>query len=87
LISFLASNLSVKIQLSGHTDSDGDKKANLTLSANRAKSVFDYIVSSGKIQSTRLSFKGYGDTKPKVPNNSPENKALNRRTEFKVTGI
>lgn len=87
LIAFLASNLSVKIQLSGHTDSDGDKKANLTLSSNRAKAVFDYIVSSGKIQSTRLSFKGYGDTQPKVPNNSPENKALNRRTEFKVTGI
>ena len=37
-----------------------------------------------KIGADRLSYKGYADTRPKVPNDSPENKARNRRTEFRV---
>jgi len=86
LVSFLTSNPTLKIELGGHTDSDGDPKSNLTLSANRAKAVYDYLNITGKITADRLSFKGYGDTKPKVPNTSVENKAKNRRTEFKVTG-
>jgi outer membrane protein OmpA-like peptidoglycan-associated protein len=85
LVSFLNSNPTVKIELGGHTDSDGDKKSNLTLSNNRAKSVYDYLVGTG-IAADRLSYKGYGDTVPKVPNTTAENKARNRRTEFKVTG-
>jgi outer membrane protein OmpA-like peptidoglycan-associated protein len=86
LAALLTKNPGIKIQLSGHTDNTGDKKANLTLSANRAKAVYDYLVSDGKIAAARLSHKGYGDTLPKVPNTTPENKAMNRRTEFKVTG-
>ncbi|MBS1653144.1 MAG: PD40 domain-containing protein [Bacteroidetes bacterium] len=85
LISFLKKNANLKIELSGHTDNSGDKKFNFTLSTNRAKAVYDYVITNGKIPANRLSYKGYADTKPKVPNNSPENKAKNRRTEFKVT--
>lgn len=86
LISFLVKNPALKIELSGHTDNTGDKKANLTLSSNRAQAVYDYLINNGKINATRLKFKGYGDTKPKVPNDSAENRAANRRTEFKVFG-
>jgi outer membrane protein OmpA-like peptidoglycan-associated protein len=86
LVALLTKNPGMKIQLSGHTDNTGDKKANLTLSANRAKAVYDYLVTNGKIAAARLSYRGYGDTMPKVPNTTPENKAMNRRTEFKVTG-
>ena len=86
LVSFLVKNASIRIELSGHTDNTGDKKANVTLSSNRAKSVYDYLVTTGKINAGRLTYKGYGDSKPKVPNDSPENKAINRRTEFKVIG-
>lgn len=85
LIAFLTNNASLKIELSGHTDNSGDKKANLILSNDRAQAVYNYLITTGKIAATRLSFKGYGDTRPKVPNDSPENKAKNRRTEFKVT--
>jgi outer membrane protein OmpA-like peptidoglycan-associated protein len=85
LSDFLKSNPSLKIELSGHTDNSGDKKFNLTLSTNRAKAVYDYLINTGKIGAGRLSYKGYGDTKPKVPNDNAENKAKNRRTEFKVT--
>lgn len=84
LVNFLTKNPSLKIEVGGHTDSDGDKKANLTLSNNRAKSVVEYLVNEGKIGAARLSYKGYGDTKPKVKNDTPENKAKNRRTEFRV---
>ena len=80
LIAFLATNPALKIELSGHTDNTGDKKANLILSTNRAKSVYDHIIINGKIGAARLTYKGYGDTKPKVPNDTPENKAKNRRT-------
>ncbi len=84
LIDFLTKNPTLKIELGGHTDNSGDKKFNQTLSANRAKSVYDYVIVNGKIPANRMSFKGYAETRPKVPNDSPENKAKNRRTEFKV---
>ncbi len=83
LIVFLKQNPSLKIELSGHTDNSGDKKFNQILSHNRAKAVYDYLLQNG-ITASRLSYKGYGDTKPKVPNDTPENKAKNRRTEFKI---
>jgi outer membrane protein OmpA-like peptidoglycan-associated protein len=86
LLDFLVKNSSIKIELGGHTDNTGDKKANMILSANRAKAVYDYLAATGKVDIKRLAYKGYGDTRPKVPNDTPENKARNRRTEFKVTG-
>lgn len=86
LAQFLTKHNTVKIELGGHTDNSGDKKFNLTLSANRAKSVMEFLIREGKIDAERLSYKGYADTRPKVPNDSPENKAKNRRTEFKITG-
>ncbi len=84
IISFLKLNPTLKIEFGGHTDNSGDKVFNKTLSANRAKAVYDYIITKGAIVATRLSFKGYGDTKPKALNDTPENKAKNRRTELKV---
>lgn len=84
IISFLKTNSTLKIEFGGHTDNTGDKTINKTLSANRAKAVYDYIISKGGILATRLSYKGYGDSKPKAPNDTPENKAKNRRTELKV---
>lgn len=85
LITFLQKNASLKIEISGHTDNSGDKKLNLNLSSNRAKAVYDYLISTGGIIATRLTYKGFGETKPKAPNDTPENMAKNRRTEFKVT--
>lgn len=85
LVSFLKQNENLKIELEGHTDNTGDKKANQLLSQNRAKAVYDYLIANGIVKE-RLSYKGYGDSKPKAPNDTAENKAKNRRTEFKVTG-
>ena len=84
LVSFLKTNPKLKIEIGGHTDNTGDKKKNQVLSENRAKAVYEYVMTTGGIDKIRLTYKGYGDTKPKVANDTPEHKQMNRRTEFKV---
>ncbi|MBS1637601.1 MAG: PD40 domain-containing protein [Bacteroidetes bacterium] len=86
LVSFMKNNPSLKIELGGHTDNSGDKNFNKTLSANRAKAVCDYLIQNGSIDAKRVTYKGYADTRPKVPNDTPEHKAMNRRTEFRIIG-
>ncbi len=85
VVAFMKANASVTVEVSGHTDSTGDKKKNQVLSENRAKSVYDYMTSKG-IPAGRLSYKGYGDLKPIAANDTEENRAQNRRTEFLITG-
>lgn len=80
-VEFLEESPKVKIEIQGHTDNEGDPTANVTLSENRARVVMEYITSKG-VKSDRISSKGYGQAKPKVPNTSAINKAKNRRTEF-----
>lgn len=80
---FLNNNGTLKVELGGHTDSDGDDKHNMTLSNNRAKAVEDWLIKNG-IEPSRLSHKGYGETQPVAPNDTPENKAKNRRTVVKI---
>lgn len=86
LIQVLQDNPTLKVEISGHTDHTGNPKDNLTLSANRAKAIFDYLTGKG-IESTRLSYKGYGDTQPIADNNTESGRAKNRRTSFTVTGL
>jgi outer membrane protein OmpA-like peptidoglycan-associated protein len=81
----MTNNKSIKIELGGHTDSDGDIDENKILSEKRAKSAVDYLINKG-IDKTRLTYKGYGESNPKVENNSLENKSINRRTEVKIIG-
>jgi outer membrane protein OmpA-like peptidoglycan-associated protein/tetratricopeptide (TPR) repeat protein len=83
LIEFLALNPTVHIEISGHTDNVGNDDLNQKLSENRAKSVYDYLL-SGEVDPARLVFKGYGKNQPIAPNDTDENRAKNRRTEFKI---
>jgi len=71
------------IEISGHTDSDGDAEANQALSEKRAQAVVDYLVKAG-LPAARFTAVGYGSTQPRVPNDSEEGKAQNRRIEFLV---
>jgi len=84
VVSFLKSNSNLKIEFGGHTDNTGDKLINKTLSTNRAKAVYEYVIQKGGNVAEKLSYKGYGDSKPKAPNDTPENKSKNRRTELKI---
>ena len=70
-----------KIEVQGHTDSDGDDVANLALSSARAAAVVDYLVKKG-VDRARLKSTGYGRTRPVAPNDTTENKQKNRRVQF-----
>ncbi len=86
LISFLNKNPKIKFEISGHTDNVGTKPYNQTLSEKRAKSVYDFLISNG-IPITRMTSKGYGDSKPVADNASEAGRAKNRRTEFLITAV
>ncbi len=76
-------NPKLKIEIRGHTDNTGTKEINRVLSENRAKAVYLYLTNKG-ISADRMTYKGYGDSLPIDTNNTPEGRANNRRTEFKV---
>lgn len=79
----LDENPTLKIELAGHTDDIGNDEYNQKLSEGRAKAAMDYLVKKG-IAADRLSYKGYGESMPYVPNDSDFNRQLNRRTEAKI---
>jgi outer membrane protein OmpA-like peptidoglycan-associated protein len=83
IASLLKIDRSLKLEISGHTDNVGSEAHNLILSQLRAVAVKAVLVSKYGIDGSRLSTKGYGDTKPVVPNTSDANKAKNRRVELR----
>ena len=78
----LKANPSVRISITGHTDSDGADAANLTLSQKRAATVKDILVNEFAIDAARMETDGKGETKPVTDNKTKEGKAANRRVEF-----
>jgi outer membrane protein OmpA-like peptidoglycan-associated protein len=72
----------VKVKIVGHTDSDGADAANLDLSKRRAASVKNELVKSFGVNGDRLVTDGMGESQPVAANDTPANKALNRRVEF-----
>jgi outer membrane protein OmpA-like peptidoglycan-associated protein/tetratricopeptide (TPR) repeat protein len=81
LADFLKRNPELKVELAGHTDDVGSAAYNLKLSSERAEVVREALVAKG-IDPSRMTAKGYGDTKPLYPNDSDEHRAMNRRTEM-----
>jgi OOP family OmpA-OmpF porin len=72
-----------QIEIAGHTDSNGEKEANLALSIRRAQSVADYFVKAG-IPKERITAVGFGSERPVASNDTEEGRAQNRRIEFVV---
>jgi len=85
LIRMLQKNPKLRIEISGHTDNAGTPEHNLELSANRAKTVYEYLVGHG-ITKERMTWAGYGLTRPIDLNTTEAGRANNRRTEFRVIG-
>ena len=83
LAAILTAYPEVTITIEGHTDSDGDDAANLTLSQNRADAVKARLMNKS-IEGERISTKGYGETMPVAGNDTADGKAQNRRIEVKI---
>ena len=83
VVQLMKDNPATKIEISGHTDNVGKPADNLLLSMNRSKSVVQYLTGRG-IAASRLSTKGFGETKPIADNDTEEGRAHNRRTELKI---
>jgi len=75
----------IKAEIAGHTDSDGSAEFNQKLSQSRVETVKGRLIARG-VNAGRLTAKGYGETKPLVPNTTDENKQKNRRVEINILG-
>jgi OmpA-OmpF porin, OOP family len=75
--------LDTRIEISGHTDSEGIPERNNPLSERRAKAVLDFLTKAG-VDASRLTAAGFGAEKPIAPNDTAEGRAKNRRIEFAV---
>ncbi len=83
LVKLLNDNPTMTIQIAGHTDDVGSDVSNLELSKKRALAVQTYLIAKG-IVANRLTNKGFGETKPQLPNTNAENRQINRRVEFSI---
>lgn len=83
LAAFIMAHPDLRLEIGGHTDDQSSDQHNLDLSEARAKAVLEYLVLHG-VDPGRLQAKGYGALQPLVPNDSPEHRHMNRRTEIKV---
>lgn len=83
LVAFMNNNPTIQIEIGGHTDNIGKSEDNQLLSENRAKAVRQYLIDH-TISSERISYNGYAETQPIATNETPEGRAQNRRTEFKI---
>jgi outer membrane protein OmpA-like peptidoglycan-associated protein len=80
----LASHPDIKVELAGHTDGKGGALYNQKLSEKRAESVRSYFIAYG-VNGERLTAVGFGKTRPIASNDTDEGRALNRRTELRIT--
>ncbi|MPY92246.1 MAG: OmpA family protein [Acidimicrobiia bacterium] len=73
----------IRVEVAGHTDTNGTPDSNLRISQQRAEAVRDRLVAEG-IEPARLVATGYGQARPRAANDTVEGRALNRRIEFNV---
>ena len=77
----------IRVEVAGHTDSDGNDTSNMKLSQGRAEAVVKWLATNGKVDAERLYAVGYGETKPIDTNSTSAGKANNRRVEFVIKAI
>jgi len=81
MVVLMKTNELINIRVNGHTDNVGNEEFNKNLSRDRAKAIYDYLISKG-INASRLSFAFFGSTRPIADNDTEEGRAINRRVEF-----
>lgn len=85
LANFLIDHPTYRLNISGHTDSQGKEDSNLRLSQARADAIKAYLIYQFKIDAARINAHGYGSSKPIVEEASDDHRKLNRRVEFEIT--
>lgn len=83
VVEIMKANPSYKLDINGHTDSQGNDDKNMALSKKRAESVKRFLTEKG-VDASRMAAYGFGETKPKATNDTAAGRAENRRVEFKV---
>lgn len=86
VVELMKKNPNMKIKVNGHTDNIGTDADNLKLSNSRGLSVKNYFISKG-INEARITYQGYGESKPIDNNNTENGRANNRRTEIEIISI
>ena len=81
IIAILKDHPDLKFEIGGHTDSEGDDAYNLKLSQQRSDAVKAKLVELG-VDGSRITTKGFGETKPITSNKTPEARASNRGVEL-----
>ncbi|MBX3100894.1 MAG: OmpA family protein [Bacteroidetes bacterium] len=84
LVAFIKKHPDCRLEIRGHTDSDGKPRYNLKLSKDRADNLKRYLMDKTGLAADRITAQGFGDTRPVFPNDTPQNKARNRRVEFEI---
>ena len=86
VIKLMKENPTLRVEIAAHTDDVGSAPYNLILSEQRAESVVQFLIDN-QISRDRFIAQGYGESVPKVPNDTDENKAVNRRVELRILGV
>lgn len=87
LANFLIDHPRLKVNISGHTDSQGKEDSNLRLSQARADAIKAYLIYQFKISAERIEAHGYGSSRPIVKEEHDDHRKLNRRVEFEISRI
>jgi outer membrane protein OmpA-like peptidoglycan-associated protein len=85
LANFMIDHPRFKLNISGHTDSQGKEDANLRLSQARADAIKAYLIYEFKVEASRINAHGYGSLKPILKEENDDHRKLNRRVEFEIT--
>jgi outer membrane protein OmpA-like peptidoglycan-associated protein len=85
LADFMVDHPKANLNISGHTDSQGNEDSNLRLSQARADAIKAYLIYEFKIAASRIEAHGYGSSKPIVEDKTEEERKLNRRVEFEIS--
>jgi len=86
LVEFLQTYPVLRIEIEGHTDQIGTEEHNEELSTKRAQTVYNYLVAAG-IDAHKITYQGYGKSRPIAPQDSSADRQLNRRVAFRIVGI
>lgn len=84
LVDLLVENPAIQIQINGHTDNSGNERYNVKLSRDRAEAVAIYLIDH-TIKESRITYEGYGSTRPIASNETEGGRRKNRRVEIIMT--